>query len=117
MGEFGVRKNASGYYDDTCYKGITTGPQPGEIYVSARTGDYRLIIANNGALCNCLKLYEGCQEGEIRVLCRVPMYVNPLKVSYAHTPELTQFIKSIPESEFKVIHRAVIRALGAPGKE
>lgn len=117
MKEFGMKKNASGYYDETCYKGITTGPQPGEICVFAKAGDYRLIIANNGALCSCLKLYEDYQEGEIRILCRVPMYVNPLKVTYARTSDLTQFVKSIPEAEYRIIHRAVLRALGAPGKE
>lgn len=111
MKDFGVKKNASGYYDEPCYKAVTSGPQPGEIWIFSKTGDYRLILANNGHLCNVLKLYEAYQDDEIRVLCRVPMYVNPLKATYARTADLTQYVKSIPENEFRIIHRAAVRAL------
>lgn len=111
MKDFGVKRNASGYYDETCYKGITAGPSPGEIWLHSKSGAYCLIVSDNGGICNCLKMYENYQEGEISVLARVPMYVNPLKITYARTTDLTQYVKSIPEAEFKAIHRAVLRAL------
>jgi hypothetical protein len=112
MRKFGVNKNASGYYDDTAYKAMTAGPQPGEIWTN-RKGDLpSLILANNGPLCLCLKMYEDYMDGEIRVMGRVPMYVNPLKVTYARTADLMTYVKSIPGPEFKVIHRACVRALG-----
>lgn len=112
MKDHGVKKNASGYYDEPCYKAVTAGPRPGEIWTN-RKGDLpSLILANNGALCICLKLYEERMDGEICVLARVPMYANPLKVTYARTADLTQYVKSIPEAEFKAIHRAAVRALG-----
>lgn len=112
MRKFGVNKNASGYYDDTAYKAMTAGPQPGEIWTHGKGNLPSLVLANNGSLCLCLKLYEDYKEGEIRVTGRVPMYVNPLKVTYARTPDLITFMKSIPGAEFKVIHRACVRALG-----
>ncbi len=111
MKDHGVKKNASGYYDEPCYKAVTAGPRPGEIWTN-RKGDLpSLVLANNGALCSCLKLYEERMDGEICVLARVPMYANPLKVTYARTADLTQYVKTIPEREFKVIHRAAVRAV------
>ena len=112
MKDHGIKRNASGYYDEPCYKAVTAGPQPGEVWISSKTGEPRLILANNGTYCNVLKMYDDWQEGEIRVMCRVPMFVNPIKITYARTAELKQYIKSIPEAEFKVIHKAAIRALG-----
>ena len=112
MGNFGIRKNASGYRDDPCYHAVASGPQPGEIWTNRKGELPSLILANNGPLCLCLKLYEDWQEGEIRVMGRVPMYANPLKVTYARTQDLTTYVKSIPAPEFKVIHRACVRALG-----
>lgn len=111
MKDFGVKKNASGYYDEPCYKDATSGPRPGEIYLHRKSDQPSLILANNGDLCICLKLYELRLDGEICVLARVPMFVNPLKVTYARTADLTQYVKSIPEREFKVIHQAAVRAL------
>lgn len=112
MKDFGVRKNASNYYDETCHKAVTAGPQPGEIWKSTRDGECRLILANNGALCCCLKLYDTYQDGEYRVIARAVMYVNPLKPCYAHTHDLAQYVKSLPDAEFKMIHRAVMKAIG-----
>ncbi len=112
MRDRGMRKNASGYIDDPCYKAVISGPQPGEIWTN-RKGDLpSLILANNGPICLCLKMYEDYMDGEIRVMARVPMYVNPLKVTYARTADLNTYVKSIPAPEFKVIHRACVRALG-----
>ena len=112
MGDFGIRKNASGYIDDPCYHAVTAGPRPGEIWVFSKTNSPPLVLANNGTYCNVLKLYEEGMEGELRIMGRVPMYVNPLKVTYARTSDLITYVKSIPDPEFKVIHRACVRALG-----
>lgn len=112
MGDFGVKKNASGYRDDPCYHAVTAGPQPGEIWTNRKSDLPSLILANNGPLCLCLKLYEDYQDGEIRILARVPMYANPLKVTYARTADLATYVKSIPWPEFRAIHRACVRALG-----
>ena len=98
MRDHGIRKNASGYIDDPCYKAVTAGP--------------RLVLANNETYCSVLKLYEEGQEGEIRIMGRTPMYVNPLKATYVRTADLITYVKSIPAPEFKVIHRACVRALG-----
>ena len=110
-----LKRNASGYIDDPCYKAVTAGPQPGEIWTNRKSGLPSLVLANNGALCLCLKLYEDYMDGEIRVMGRVPMYVNPLKVTYARTADLATYVKSIPDPEFKVIHRACVRALTNQG--
>lgn len=111
MKDFGVKKNASGYYDEPCYKAATASPRPGEIYLHRKSDQPSLILAENGEYCLCLKLYDLRLDGEICVLARVPMYVNPKKVTYARTADLTQYVKSIPEREFKIIHQAAVRAL------
>lgn len=112
MKDYGIRRNASGYYDDTAYRGMTSGPQPGEIWADRRGGEHRLILANNGALCICMKLYENWMPGEIAVTSRAQMYINPSKVSYMHTEELTQYIKAAREEEYKFVRQAVARAMG-----
>ena len=111
MKDHGVKKNASGYYDEPCYKAATAGPRPGEIYLHRKSDLPSLILANNGPLCICLKLYELRLDGEICVMARVPMFVNPKKITYARTEDLTQYVKSIREAEFKTIHQAAVRAL------
>lgn len=111
MKDHGVKKNASGYYDEPCYKAATSGPQPGEIWLNRKSDLPSLILANNGDLLICLKLYEIRMDGEICVSARVPMYANPKKITYARTSDLTQYVKSIRESEFKIIRQAAIRAL------
>ena len=115
MRDHGIRRNASGYIDEPCYQAAKAGAQPGEIWACSLTGDYRLIVSNNGETCIVLKLYDTWREDEVRVMARVPMWANPLKICYLKTADLTTYIKSVPEKEFDAIHRACVRALGGTG--
>lgn len=48
-----MRKNASGYYDETAYKAMTTEPKAGEIWTHNVSGAYMLIVANIGGGMYC----------------------------------------------------------------
>ena len=112
MGDHGIKKNASGYYDEPCYKAVTAGPQPGEIYTHRTHSDYVLILNSSGPVSACLKLEDKPREGKIMVMAKVPMYTDPLKVSYVYEDLLGAFVKQVKEPEFKAIKKAVARALG-----
>lgn len=107
-----LRRNASGYIDEPCYQAVTAGPRPGEIYAHTMSSDYMLILATNGNVSACLKLEEKPREGKIRVLARVPMYIDPIKVCYCFHNLLGAYIKSVPDAEFSGVRRAVAKALG-----
>lgn len=107
-----LKRNASGYIDEPCYQAVTAGPRPGEIYAHTMSSDYMLILSTQGNVSACLKLEDKPREGKIRVLARVPLYTDPLKVCYCFHDLLGAYIKSVPDAEFAGVRRAVARALG-----
>ena len=112
MGDFGIKKNASGYYDETCYKGITAGPQPGEIYTHQAHGDYFLVIASNERVSACLKLDANDREGKIKIRARMQMYTDPIKISYCYNDMFSAFVRKLPDEEFAAVRRILAMTLG-----
>lgn len=103
--------NGSGYYDETAYKAMTSGPQPGEIW---KRDDDRLflIIARRDSVCSTLTLTDKKGDNSITVMAMVPMYTSPIMVGYAFASRMIQYIKKVPDEEMQAIRRAVGAALG-----
>lgn len=109
-----LKCNASGYYDEPCYKTIQAmdTPKPGEIWTHAATGYYMLIVANQGSICSTLRLTEQEKEGSIPVMCKTQMYTSPIMLGYCFHQAMGQFIKCAKEEEFTAVKNAVADALG-----
>ncbi len=111
MKDADLKRNASGYYDEPCYKACTALPKPGEIWQHSRSGDYILILAVNDRVCSILKLTDReCTDG-IQIVCKVPMFTSPAMVAYVFNESIGDYVKSLKEEEFREIQKAVGKAL------
>ena len=112
MGDHGIKRNAAGYYDETPYRAITKGPEPGEIYTHRTFDDYVLILARDERVCAMLRLDDKFREGKIGVRERAQMYTDPLKLSYCFHDQLGAYVKTLPEKEFAFVRQTVAKTLG-----
>lgn len=112
MKEFDIKRNASGYYDDTAYKAMTTDPKPGEIWLHGTSGHYLLIISNINGVCSTLRLTDRERPDAIKVTFRTPMYTTPIMIGYCFATVLSQYVKSVTEEEFQAVRYGVADALG-----
>lgn len=112
MNDKDLKRNASGYKDETCYKGITAPPKAGEIWVSKDGTKHWLILQNHGNVCSTLLLGTEQKEGSIMVMGRVPMYTTPVMVGYTFTVYVATFVKKIPDEKLEEIRQDVGKALG-----
>ena len=110
-----LKRNASGYYDEPCYKTVTAPPKPGEIWKHGPTGAYMLVIASAGTVYSTLRLTDVEHEGNIKVMCKTPMYTRPIMIGYSFEDVLTEYVKAVKEEEFTAVKKAVGKALGIEG--
>lgn len=112
MGDFGLKKNASGYVDPTAYEAIKNAdiPKPGEIYLitkkagSAVQEEEFLVIKGNERYCNVLKLSDSkFNDSCIKVISRTVKFTDPGMISYTFTNNPMQFIKRLPFDEFSKV--------------
>ena len=109
-----LKRNASGYYDEPCYKDVTAPPKAGEIWTHATSGAYMLVMASFNGVCSTLRLTDVGREGCITVMCKTPMYATPIMIGYCFENMLSQFVKSVKGDEFMTVKTAVAKALGIP---
>lgn len=107
-----LKRNASGYYDEPCYKAVTAPPKAGEIWTHATSGAYMLVMASFNGVCSTLRLTDVGREGCITVMCKTPMYATPIMIGYCFENMLSQFVKSVKGDEFMTVKVAVAQALG-----
>lgn len=112
MKDADLKRNASGYYDETAYKAITAPPKAGEIWVNKDGTKCWLILKNNGPACSTLLLGKEEKENSIKVMGRVTMYTNPVMIGYTFTVYITTFVKTIPADKLAEVQKAVGEALG-----
>ena len=112
MKDADLKRNASGYYDETPYKAITAPPLPGEIWTHKTHSDYVLILASNEKFSVVLKLDDKPREGKIVVYVRGPMYTDPMKVSYLYHDLLGAYVRTLPDMDFAGVRQTVDRKLG-----
>lgn len=115
MKDADLKRNASGYYDEPCYKAITAPPKAGEIWSSRDGTKYWLILQNHGGVCSILLLGTEQKEGSITVMGRVPMYTTPVMVGYTFSVYVATFVKRVPDEKMTEIRQAVGEALGITG--
>lgn len=107
-----LKRNGSGYYDEPCYKAVTSPPKPGEIWTHATSGAYMLVVANFNGVYSTLRLTDVEREGSVSVMCKTPMYATPIMLGYCFENMLADFVKSVKGDEFTAVQRAVGKALG-----
>jgi hypothetical protein len=107
-----MRHNASGYFDETALKAITSKPVPGEIYRHKVSGDHLLILATSGKVSACLKLVEYPGAWKIQVNGKTPMYTDPVKIGYCYRELLDTYLGCIPDREMDEVRKAVAAVLG-----
>lgn len=112
MNDSDLKRNASGYYDEPCYKACTALPKAGEIWQHSRSSDYILILAVNDRVCSILKLTDRECTDAIQVVCKSVMYTSPAMVAYVFRESIGEFVKSLKEEKFRDIQKAVGEALG-----
>lgn len=113
MENFKMTRNASGYYDETAYKGIMGMAKPGEIWECSNgngVSEY-LIIKNHEKTCSALKLTE---SGNDKSLCVMGEYVDVRMLQYIYNHTLSRRISIVPEEDFAEICNEIAEALDLP---
>lgn len=110
-----IRRNASGYYDETAFKAIqaiTKAPKAGEIWMDSTGSKTYLVLQSRKSVCSTLLLGTENKENSIMVMARVPMYTDPIMIGYTFSSMLTQYVKTVTEDSMENVKKAVARALG-----
>ena len=112
-----LKRNASGYYDETPYKAITAPPSPGEIYKHTMYSDYVLILASNEKFSVVLKLDDKPRDGKIPVHIRgkrtnTIMYTDPMKVGYLFHDLRGAYKWTLTDTDMNYIRNKVAKGLG-----
>lgn len=108
-----LRVNASGYYDEPCYKAVTGAPKPGEIWQHATSGSYMLVLARKNGVNTCVRLIDAARdENCLPVMCRAQMYVNPSFLGYCFDGVLGAFVKVAAKSDVDAVREAVVTLMG-----
>ena len=113
MMEDDMKRNGSGYYDETPVKTglFSNTPQAGEIWESTMGKEF-LILKNHGGFCTTLALNDNPHEKTIEVVSRTVRYTNPSMVGYSFNNCLSAFIKTVPDEKYLDIMQAVGERLG-----
>lgn len=108
-----IRRNGSGYYDETAFKAISgMKPQPGEIWTHKVSDGLMLVLNRDEHVCVCLKLGEKPAMNKIMVRGKTMMWTNPIMVGYCFDEVLEAYVKTMPDAEFLEVQKAVKKALG-----
>lgn len=111
MTDVSIKRNASGYYDETPYKAVFMGAQPGEIWNTTQGKEYLIVAKHNNNLYTVLALQENYKPDHLEITSRQQMYVNPAMIQYLFGQVLNDFVKELPEEEFNKVLEAVSDAL------
>ena len=113
MIENDIKRNGSGYYDETPVKsGVFNGPQAGEIWETTMGKEY-LILKNHGGYCNTLLLRDHTTHADnIEVVSHDVRWVNPVMIGYLANREMAQFVKAVPEEKYMEVMEAIGERLG-----
>ena len=114
MLENDIKRNGSGYYDETPIKTglFTSSPQAGEIWETTE-GKELLVLKNQGNYCNTLCLQTAnTRPDQIEIISREKRWANPGMVGYIVNRGFAQYVKTLPEARYLDIMQAVGDRLG-----
>ena len=107
-----LKRNASGYYDETLYKAMTTGPKPGEIWTHNTSGAYMIVVANVGGVCVALRINENQRdEYSLPVTVHTQMWANPQFLGNCRCIVLSNYAKTADKEEFEAIKSRIAEFL------
>lgn len=112
-----LKRNASGYYDETCYKGITAPPKAGEVWQYKMTGAYMLVLGGNEKVSSCLKLVKNFAVFESPNIIPVTIgeeewYTDPVMIGYTFNDKLDGYITKLTADQLAAVQKAVGKYLG-----
>lgn len=113
MMEDDMKRNGSGYFDETPVKTGLFGntPQPGEIW-ETNQGKEVLVLKNHGAYCSTLFLRPESRADTMEIISREVRHVNPAMLGYIFNRDMGGLIKTIPQEKYLDIMQAVGDRLG-----
>ena len=112
MADFSMKRNGSGYYDETPYKALMGMAKPGEIWLTSQGKEY-LVLKNHGQMSTVLALMDTSRDSDnVPVISRQMKYTNPAMVQYMFNANFGEYVKSIPDSDLQHILDAVAKKLG-----
>ena len=112
MNDKDLKRNASGYVDEPCYRAVTAPPRPGEIWLHSKSGAQMLVLANVDGICPTLKLVDVNGEGSVSVTGKTVMYAKPYMIGYCFENLLTEFVKSVKDEEMMAIRKGMVKSMG-----
>lgn len=118
MADYGMKRNGSGYKDETAYKAFMSMAKAGEVWTANDGRERVLILKNQGSFCNCLTLKDDDKhEGNMEIISAGLMYTNPGMVKYLFNSRLGSFVQKLPATEFDAVVQAVEDALSIGRKK
>lgn len=107
MSNFSLKRNASGYKDETAYNGIMSAPKPGEVWRHTQNNGLKkdiLVIKNHGTFCTAIALVE--TEGEESFAIRIDgtfKYSDPRMIQYCYNSNFGKFHCSLDKDDFACV--------------
>lgn len=107
-----MKFNASGYYDPTPYKALTTDPKPGEIWINKAEVPL-LVIENTAGICTTVRLNDTPRDEHSVEIKGGDMarYVNPQYTSYCRAFDLMQYVRQVADEELGEVKAAYAEIL------
>lgn len=108
-----LKRNASGYYDETPYKALTTSPKPGDVWVR-QDGANMFVVAVNGYICNTLRMNDTPKDAasvEIKHGNK-SWWVNIPYIGFIRAGDLVSYEFNVEDEQFMSIKTEIGEALG-----
>lgn len=113
MADYGLKRNGSGYYDETAYKAFMGMAKAGDIWTANDGKKQVLILKNQGEFCNVLTLIDTYKHSRMMEITSAgTYYTDPGMVKYLFNARLGVFVQRLPADEFAKVMEAVEGALG-----
>ena len=97
-----LKRNGSGYVNPTAYIAINDAPKGGEIW-QLSNGAEILILKNHGTMSTAIKLTDRPNPGAVEVISRQIKYADMRFVQYVFNSDLGQYVKTLPEEQYRGI--------------
>lgn len=104
--DYDMKRNGSGYYDETPAKAFEGMAKPGEIWtVGHGAGEKEiLVIKNHGKFCNVLNLLNKSKDKNcIEIIGHTVRCTDPRLLAYQFSDNLAQFVHALSEDEFEKV--------------